>query len=349
MLIRADASPEIGTGHVMRCLALAQAWQDAGGRAVFLMAEFTPDIRARLAAENCSTAALAATPGSEYDAQHTAFVAHHCSASWIVIDGYRFGASYQTCLRSSGRQLLCIDDDGQCHRYAADIVLNQNLNASARWYERRESTTQLLLGTHFCLLRREFSRWKPHRQIPEIGSRILVTLGGSTPAEIGARVIEALAGISNVHSTFVVGGSTADLAPLEACAAKFSGKVTLERRISDMAPLIVESDLAVSAAGSTCWELCFLGLPSILISIAENQVPVARELDRQGCALYAGDAREMDFHKLRATVEQLLASRELRERLSRRSSELVDGLGADRVVAAMIGRAGLAMPASKGA
>jgi spore coat polysaccharide biosynthesis predicted glycosyltransferase SpsG len=315
------------------------------------MAEFTPAIRARLAAENCLTAALAAAPGSEYDAQHTALFARHCEASWIVIDGYRFGASYQKQLRGSGRPLLCIDDDGRRDRYAADIVLNQNLNASARWYEHRDPGTRLLLGPRFCLLRREFLKRTQRRTIPENGRTILVTLGGSTPAEIGARLMEVLAGIrtGDVHATFAVGGSTPDLSILEACAAKFCGKFTLQKDVPNMAPLIAESDIAVSAAGSTCWELCFLGLPSILVSIAEHQVPVARELDRQGNALYAGDALEMDFHKLRARVEQLLASRALRERLSRRSSELVDGVGADRVVSAMLGGATLAMPASKGA
>jgi spore coat polysaccharide biosynthesis predicted glycosyltransferase SpsG len=243
---------------------------------------------------------------------------------------------------------LCIDDRGDCDYYAADIVLNQNLNASEKLYRRSSANTQLLLGTDYCLLRREFAVWRAwRREIPATGRTILVTLGGSTHADIGVRVMESLSNVNidGLRVVFVVGGSTPDSTPLESCAARLSGKLSIRRDVSNMAKLMAEADIAISAAGSTCWELCLLGLPSVLLDLAGNQTPVAIELERRGCALYAGNGDSFSSDALTKSVENLLASRERRELLSQRSRQLVDGFGAERVVSAMRGGADHSVPA----
>jgi UDP-2,4-diacetamido-2,4,6-trideoxy-beta-L-altropyranose hydrolase len=338
ILVRADASPEIGTGHVMRCLALAQAWQDAGGNAVFLMAESTPAVCARLASGKCDVVSNPVFSGSADDAARTREWAERHDVEWVVVDGYSLGAGYQEQVRSGGRKLLCIDDGGECDYYVADIVLNQNLNASEKFYRRCGADTKLLLGPGFSLLRREFVPWRKwQREISASGRHVLVTLGGSTPTEIGVRVMESLGSVNieGLRVVFVVGGSTPDETSLESCAAKFPGTITIRRDVSNMATIMSEADVAISAAGSTCWELCFLGVPSILLDVAGNQTPVALELCRQACALYAGRANNISVAELAKSVENLLTSHETRESLSRRSRQLVDGFGAPRVVSAM--------------
>jgi UDP-2,4-diacetamido-2,4,6-trideoxy-beta-L-altropyranose hydrolase len=338
ILIRADASPEIGTGHVMRCLALAQSWQDAGGAATFLMAQSTPSIQARLAAENCEVASLPTVPGSKEDADLTNECASRIEAEWVVVDGYAFGAEYQEQIRNRERMLLCVDDAGKCDRYVADIVMNQNLTAAEDFYINCLPGTQLLLGPSFCLLRREFTPWRKwQREIITRGRNILVTLGGSTPAETGVRVIESLARarVESLHAVFVAGGSSPDVAALESCAAKFPQKISIRRDVSNMAELMAHADVAISAAGSTCWELCLLGLPSILLDVADNQIPIAIEMERRGCAFYAGHGNIVSPHELAHRLESLLASSEVRESMSCSSRKLVDGLGAERVVSAM--------------
>ena len=111
LLIRADASVSIGTGHVMRCLALAQAWQDRGGHAVFALASGTPSIEQRLAEEGVRVERIDAAIGSELDAKNTILCGKRFGAQWIVLDGYTFTADYQEKIKTSGAKLLFIDDN----------------------------------------------------------------------------------------------------------------------------------------------------------------------------------------------------------------------------------------------
>lgn len=338
LLIRADAGPAIGTGHAMRCLALAQTWQDAGGNAAFVMAQSTPAVSARLDSERCRTILISAAPGSREDADITSSIARQNDAEWLVIDGYNFGASYQERISRGNWKSLCVDDEGHCEAYSVDVILNQNITASKNLYRNCGLQTRLALGTRFCLLRRDFLAWKDwQRAIPEQGRKLLVLLGGSTSEEIGIRVMDSLrlVDVEGFHATFLIGGSTPRTSLLERYAAQLSGKVSLMRDVSDVATLMSQADAALSAAGSTCWELCFLRLPSILLDLAPNQTPVAKKLHEAGCALYAGSANDIEPSKLAGVVQSLFQSSGLRESMSRRAGESVDGRGAERVVAMM--------------
>ena len=338
LLIRADASAEIGTGHVMRCLALAEAWQDAGGDATFVMAQCTASVRSRLVVEKCRVLSIDAEPGSLQDASCTNYFIESHAPEWVVLDGYKFKTEYESTLRNTGYNLLCVDDSESIEHPRADLVLNQNVTADGNRDSRTRAGHRTLAGTRFCLLRREFLRWRNwRREIPALGSRILVALGGSTPFATGAKVMEAINGIElpGLHAVFVIGGSTPDAGALERVAATSRGKISIRKDVSNMAMLMSESDVAVSAAGSICWELCLLGLPSVLIDLAENQTPVALALQRRQCALYAGSAEELSPQRLAKMLSATLKSQEERKFLSNRCRELVDGNGAERVIAAM--------------
>jgi UDP-2,4-diacetamido-2,4,6-trideoxy-beta-L-altropyranose hydrolase len=339
LLFRADSSIQIGTGHVMRCIALAQAWQDAGGLAWFAMAETTPAIQARLEAESCAQLSITAGPGTSADASQTIALAQKHQASWIVVDGYQFDADYQRLLKAAGCRTLFIDDYGHAARYSADMVLNQNVNASASLYFSREPQTRLLLGPRYCLLRREFSAWRDwKREVPSVCGRILVMMGGSDPENLTGRVIEALALVEaeNLEITVVVGGSNPHADTLRTCAADSGLNITVERDVSNIAELMAAADVAISAAGSTCWELCLMGLPALLIDVADNQTELASDLDRRGCAIHAG-GKTVSPEKIGADLKRLLGTHELRQSLAQRSRQLVDGNGAARVISALRG------------
>ena len=343
LVIRADASIEIGTGHVMRCLALAQAWQDAGGRALFAMAKSTSAIQLRLATEACPIVPVTSAAGMADDARQTIAMAREHQADWIVVDGYQFGMDYQRAVKAAGFELLFLDDYGHARHYSADIVLNQNASASSELYMDREPQTQLLLGPRYCLLRREFEAWRDwKRTVSSVCHRVLVMMGGSDPENLTARVIDALAlaRLDDMEATIVIGGSNPHFARLENRAAQSGQSIKLRRDAVNMAELMAAADLAISAAGSTCWELCLLGLPALLVELADNQTELVKDLDRRGCAIRVGD-RMVLVEQIADQLRRVVRSQELRRSLSERSRELVDGRGATRVVSALQGAEGL--------
>lgn len=343
LLLRADASIAIGTGHVMRCLALAQAWQDAGGRAVFAMAETTPAIQARLTAEGCEVVPVSHAAGTAEDASHTIGLASERKSDWIVVDGYQFTADYQRALKAAGFKVLFLDDYGHAQHYSADFVLNQNACASADSYSQKEPQTRLLLGPKYCLLRREFAGWRQwQRNVPAVCHRLLVMMGGSDPENLTARVLEALAlgGLDGLETTVVIGGSNPHFAMLQELAARSGHKIRVRRDILSMPEPMAEADIAISAAGSTCWELCLMALPALLVDVADNQTELAKELDRRGCAIRLGD-RSVSTETIAAQLKRLVGSHELRQSLSQHSRELVDGNGAMRVVSVLRGTEGM--------
>ena len=186
VLIRADSNVAMGTGHVMRCLALAQAWQDAGGQAVMAMAEATPATEDKLRRENVEVVRLDVAGGAEDDAIRTASLAQQRQAAWATVDGYQFDPHYQAMLKSEGLRLMSIDDEGHGGPYSADLVLNQNAHAAEALYDQRAAHTRLLLGPDYAMLRRQFASWRNwQREIPATGHRILVTMGGSDPGNDG--------------------------------------------------------------------------------------------------------------------------------------------------------------------
>jgi UDP-2,4-diacetamido-2,4,6-trideoxy-beta-L-altropyranose hydrolase len=333
LLVRTDASVAIGTGHVMRCLALAQAWQDAGGDAVFAMAEAPPAIQSRLAAESCSALSISAAVGAADDAIQTIAYAQERHADWIVVDGYQFTADYQRTLKAAGFEVLFLDDYGHAAHYAADVVLNQNAHANESMYAAREPYTRLLLGTGYCLLRREFASWRGwKREIARIGRNVLVTVGGSDPENVTAVVVEGLRQVPAIEATIVVGGSNPHFEDLERATSQSGPCFRLQRNVTKMPELMAWADVAVAGAGSTCWELCLLQLPMALIAFADNQRPIAQALEAMGTAIHLGDAEEVTEKKVAQRIITLLSSETERAALSERCGKLVDGRGAERVL-----------------
>lgn len=340
LIIRADASVAMGTGHAMRCLALAQAWQDDGGNAVFAMAQSTPALDARIRAEHVEIVHLEVDAGSSKDAAHTATLAHSRHADCVVVDGYQFDDTYQCNVTQGGLKLLFVDDFGHCGHYFADLVLNQNAQASERGYRNREGYTRALLGTRYAMLRREFASWRQMpREFKASGCRLLVTMGGSDPDNITERVIQAiqLLNVNGLETRILVGNSNPHLSQLERAAKKSSKTICLIKDARNIPELMAWADVAISGAGSTCWEMCLLGLPAILIDLADNQRPVAEELNRLGAALHLGSTKNITPDEIAAKLQAFISSVELRTKMSQRARGLVDGQGAHRVVSAMQG------------
>ena len=332
-LLRCDASGSIGTGHVMRCLALAQACQDAGGRAIFAMAETTPAIEKRLTAEGFEIVRIAAMAGGADDARQTVVLAGCRVARWVVIDGYQFGGHYQDILKEAGLKVLFVDDYGHAGSYPADIVLNQNVYAHEALYANRGSHTVLLLGCRYAMLRREFGAWRGwQREVSRLGKSLLVTMGGGDPNNITQRILEAIPPEDGWETTVVVGGTNPHLLELDEWIQSKNLGIRLRADVVNMPDLMAGSDLAIAAAGTTSWEMCFLGLPALLVVTAENQRAVAEELGRRGAAINLGWGAELKPSIIVNWLRTLRLAQEARRSMSDIGRHLVDGLGAKRVV-----------------
>jgi UDP-2,4-diacetamido-2,4,6-trideoxy-beta-L-altropyranose hydrolase len=335
LLIRADASPQIGAGHVMRCLALAQAWQQQGGQVYFVMANIVPSLAARLQAEGMQVIHAPSLSGSHEDAEYTITQAKTLGATWVVVDGYQFGAEYQQVIKATGLRLLFLDDYGHAPHYWADLVVNQNIYAHERLYARREPYTSLLLGSQYVLLRQEFWPWQGwQRQIPTVARRVLVTLGGADPDNVTLKVIQALQRVQlkDLEVVVVVGGNNPHYEQLQTSTRDSEGAIVLTRDVTNMPELMAWADVAITAGGSTCWELAWMRLPCVIIILAENQQQIAENLDMMGVAMNLGWHTSVYRDPMAENISELLYGLDLRREMVQRTYRLVDGNGSSRVI-----------------
>lgn len=337
ILFRTDAGTTIGLGHVMRCLALAQAAQDDGHTATFVMAPGASLIEKRLQEERCKVVTLDAKPGGSDDAAQCMQIARAEASDFIVADGYHFDSAYQKALKESDIPLLFFDDYGHGSPYAANIILNQNCYAPRHpeWYEDRPLSSQILLGCAYTLLRREF-RSIDRTHIQGAGKNVLVTMGGGDPKNTTLAVMRALRKINdrNLRTTVVIGGSNPHADAIESAAEG----MTPIRDATDMPSLMARADLAIAAAGTTSYELAYMGIPSLLAVLAENQRPVAEDMAKRNAAALLGDPTTITVDECSAAITALLHSPEKRLSLSENGRALVDGKGCLRVLSSMFAR-----------
>ncbi len=344
LLVRADAGSKIGTGHLMRSLALANVWQAAGGKATFLSCCNVDGLRKRIRAAGARLVSLERPHPDPADLAATlALLAKAKSrvapsaSTWVVLDGYQFDSAYQQAIREAGGRLLVIDDEAHLGHYHAEVLVNQNLGADRLAYTCDADTT-LLPGSRYALLRPEFRPWTSfRRETPQTVRKLLVTLGGADPDNLSGTVLSALARLDlpQLQVKLVVGPANPHLKTLRKQIRPGSSSIELLTDVSDVSELMAWADVALSAAGSTCWELAFMQLPAVLLVLAKNQEPIAGGLSAAGVATSLGRADRLTGDAIAQALWALCRDRKRRQRQSRAGRLLVDGRGADRVVAVM--------------
>jgi len=341
LVIRVDSNTEIGTGHVMRCLALAQAWKDSGGEVTFITACESKGLLDRLSNEGFQIIRLDYPYPDPADWEATSEVLAAHPNVWVVLDGYHFDPAYQRRIKEVGHPLLVIDDMAHLEHYYADIVLNQNLHAEQLHYS-CEPYTQLLLGTQYVLLRREFLQWQGwKREIPKMARKVLVTLGGSDPDNQTLKVIRVLqqVDVDGLEAVVVVGPSNRHFRELQSAICNPQSAIRVVQNVTDMPELMAWADVAVSAGGSTCWEMAFMGLPNLVVVLADNQRNIAEGLDAVGATVNLGSYENLSTAEIAQALTRLLVAAEMRAEMARRGRELVDGEGVARVIDRLMGKA----------
>lgn len=340
LCIRADADARMGVGHVMRCLALAQTWQDRGGSVCFISAMETPSLLERLRQEAMEISTIRAAPGSDQDLQETVAAARQRGATWLVLDGYHFSREYMLGVQQAGLHLLLLDDVADRDLSGVEAVLNQNAYATVEMHQHFDPRPHLLLGARHTLLRREFLKHREEREIHGDARRILVTLGGADVPNATLNVMRSLERITalRLEVRLVVGAANRHLPELSAELPQLRTRHEAEILINppDMPGQMVWSDITITAAGSSCWELCCLGVPQLMLVTADNQRLMPPYFIEHGIADVFGEMNESRIAELAARIESLLGDFERRAALSRTSRQLIDGIGATRVMDFML-------------
>jgi UDP-2,4-diacetamido-2,4,6-trideoxy-beta-L-altropyranose hydrolase len=336
LIIRADASSEIGAGHIMRCLAVAQAWQDIGGHVSFVSAKLPAPLKERIAAEGFECLPVQAVAGTLEDADECMTMAKDQKALALILDGYHFNERYHEFVSQFACVTLAIEDYCRLPHYSTDFVLNQNLGAAFEAYPSVHDRTQLLLGTQYALLRREFmqSSSSPYSTSNKNRPfRCLITLGGSDFDNITGRVIQGLQllNLLDLEVHVIVGG----LNPHgEALAHLVSGdkRFSLLQNVCNMAAEYAWADFAVAAGGSSNWEMCYFGLPRVVVVIADNQRAIAEQLQRAEIGINIGVGPEITPERIAAAINLLRLDPGRFSVAQHQALRLVDGLGAKRCV-----------------
>ncbi len=216
--------------------------------------------------------------------------------------------------------------------------MNQNIRAEELHYS-CEPYTQLLLGTKYALLRREFRKWQSlNRHVPEVACKVLVTLGGGDPDNVTLKVIQALQQLElpDLEARVVVGPTNAHLESLRQEVERSTGNIQLLTAVTHMPDLMAWADIAVSAGGSTCWEMAFMGLPTVILVLAHNQNRTAEELDKAGVLRNLGPYEDVTCAEVARVLAGLALDTALRAYMSRSGRLLVDEQGGRRVLECLV-------------
>jgi UDP-2,4-diacetamido-2,4,6-trideoxy-beta-L-altropyranose hydrolase len=251
--------------------------------------------------------------------------------AWVVFDNYDLDYDAQRAVRAAGARLLVIDDFAADRRFDCDVLLNQNVGAESLGY-RVDASTRCCFGPMFALVRSDFTSLVRPRSFSARASRLVVTFGGADVHNQAARIAAILAGSTPPLEATVVAGQAH--ATADEPATDRGVRIRWQAPTENMAALMADADMAVCAAGSTCWELACLGVPALTLVVADNQARVAEGLHGLEVVRNLGWFDAVSDAEVASAIERLRDDA-ARVEMSRRGRELVDGRGADRVVNAM--------------
>lgn len=332
VLFRADASRHLGAGHVMRCLTLADELAGRGARCRFLCRETEGHLGALILARGHGLERIPDLADWRADAAACQAALERAGvgqADWLVVDHYHLDRDWEQALAPRAARLLVLDDMAD-RPHHCQLLLDQNLQPPGRYTPWVAPDCACLLGPDYALLRPGFRRHRPAApRRPDQVARLLVFFGGGDESNETGKVLEALPGLP-VVADVVIGAAHARREALVARCAGLPG-CRAHFQVDDMAALMARADLALGATGGSTWERACLGLPALVVSVADNQHPIARAGQEAGLHTWLGPAREVDTAAWRAALVQALSHPAPLAAQSAAGLARVDGLGAQRV------------------
>lgn len=358
-VVRADASSAIGSGHVQRCLTLANELSRRGAKVTFATRPSIGGMRKSIKCHGHRLHMLSSgmntltEEGQEGDysnwlggkwwddADEVINLLKQNPADWLIVDHYGIDSNWHNVMRAHTRNIMVIDDLARA-RQDCDLLLNQNINFSTASYtDLVAADTRLLLGPEYALLRPEFSELRNQsmeRRRSSTFRQLLVTLGGADKKNDTSHVLEALR-YCRLPKDILVVVVMGELAPwkseVRALASKLPFQIQILSNVKNMASLMANSDLAIGAAGSSAWERCCLGLPSLNLVLADNQRPIAQGLAATGAARLLEHRKALDC-SLRNHLLDIAANPGTLAEMAAHSYALTDGQGCKAVAEAIV-------------
>ncbi len=357
IVFRVDASKQIGTGHVMRCLTLAGELESLGHQIAFISRELKGHMcnfiksqgytvytlpQADSARNNCNAAHAQWLQTSwEIDAQQTIDIIKKNLnyVDWIIVDHYALDKKWEEKLKAFTQYIFVIDDLAD-RPHMCDILLDQNYykNMEQRYNKLTPPNCLKLLGPKYALLRTEFLRAREClRKRGNTLKTVLIFFGGSDPTNETYKAIKALEKMDCEHLCIdvVVGQSNPQKSVIQDLCKKHLN-IKFHHQIDYMSRLMSEADLAICAGGSTTWERYCLGLPAVLISVAYNQVEICETIDSLSIDYYIGKSEEVCEKDIRNAIEFVKSGEFNLKKSFKRALELVDGFGKTRVASGIL-------------
>lgn len=346
VLIRADASPTIGSGHIARCLTLAGVLREQGSHVAFACRQLPGHRLDALSAEGFETFALPEFYPDEDPQQAIEsmlpwqadidaldlLLEDHAEFDWIIVDHYGLDHHWQTAARRWAPRIAAVDDLAT-RRYSVDLLLNQNLSGlSDNYTPLLPEGCRTLLGPRYAMLREEFDC--PAIDIKPEARRVLVNFGGFDAAMQTHHAMLALADFTELEVDFVAGVDNPAWAQMQALA-QTRPNWRLHSFVSDFHQRMTEADLFIGAGGGTSWERAALGLPTICIAVSNNQQVNGEVMAAAGAHVFMGAREQVSVTQLRDAIGFVAGNVYLRQSLAERSRQMVDGRGALRVAAAL--------------
>lgn len=366
---RTDASYQIGSGHVMRCLTLAEVLRSHGAVCNFIVRTHPGNLLDAIRQRSFSvtelptlasnydlkqTVGLASNLNNDYaswlgcdlqtDADQTISAMYNLMPDWLVTDHYALNQSWEETVLSNCQKLMVIDDLAD-RAHTCDLLLDQSLGRKQKEYSKLVPVNaKVLTGSRYAILRSEFASLREYslqrRANSPLLKRILISMGGVDQTNATGLVMTALKKCEmpiDCRISVIMGLHAPWLNHIRSLALQMPCETQVFVNINNMAQLMADSDLAIGAAGSTSWERCCLGVPTLMMTLSENQRGIAYALKRAGAAVSLEMQNGDDFNVLfKDKMENLINNRDQRIAISRAASEVANGLGAELVVAELL-------------
>ncbi len=364
IIFRVDASLKLGAGHVMRCLTFARALREMGCTCQFICRNYPGNLIQKIRQQGFTVNVLLelgdysicnrCSPDREIfndhggidwkrDALETRNVINGEVVHWLIVDHYGLDINWERDLRQVCCNLMVIDDLAN-RKHECDIILDQNLGRKLDDYiDLVPKSCAILAGPSYALLNPEFLAHREaslHRRIKPVLKNVLISMGGVDKTNATGKLIRVLNQFElpeDMSFTVVMGLHALWMKEVRSLSKEFSRPIKVKCDVNNMVELMVDSDLAIGAAGITSWERCCLGLPSLIVTIAENQKENALALEKVGGAKLLGTIDDIQL-SLKPIFNRLIKTPCSLSKLTQNSSSIVDGHGVHRVVQAIKGR-----------